>query len=74
MKKGYQYGIDSRLNSKHIHNQAPDGKEWKQKSDGSPYELNHKKKKRENCWMQFSDEYRQMYYEKIKKKNYPRLL
>ena len=44
----YSYRIDPPNDSTvypHIHIQGPDGKEWKQRADGSPYEPNHKNTK-----------------------------
>ena len=37
----YRYRIDDGPNSRHIHIKGPDGKQWKQKSTGEPYEPNH---------------------------------
>ena len=43
--KGYRYRVDPPAVSSeppHIHIEAPDGKEWKQRADGAPYEENHR--------------------------------
>lgn len=48
IQDGYSYRIDPPVHPSgqpHIHIKAPDGKEWKQRADGSPYEPNHQSTK-----------------------------
>jgi len=44
----YRYRIDPGMNpdNPHVHVQGPDGKEWKQRLDGTPYEPHHRNTKK----------------------------